>query len=65
MDVSSGIILATILTPASIHDTNYLPYLTLASCHTEEPIKNIKKVYADKGYRALWNKEEMGVDCGA
>ena len=25
----------------------YLPYLTLASCHTEE---SIKKVYADKGY---------------
>jgi IS5 family transposase len=47
VDVNSGFILATTLTPASIHDTNYLPYLTIASCHTEEPIK---KVYADKGY---------------
>jgi len=47
VDVKNGFILATTMTPASIHDTNYLPYLTLASCHTEDPIK---KVYADKGY---------------
>ncbi|MBC8391602.1 MAG: transposase [Deltaproteobacteria bacterium] len=40
-------ILATTLTPASVHDTNYLPYLTIASCHTKDPIE---KVYADKGY---------------
>jgi IS5 family transposase len=47
VDVNSGFILAATLTPASIHDTNYLPYLTVASCHTKDPIK---KVYADKGY---------------
>ena len=47
MDVNSGFVLATILTPASEHDSKYLPYLTLASCHTEEPIG---KVYGDKGY---------------
>jgi IS5 family transposase len=47
VDVKSGFVLATTMTPASVHDSNYLPYLTLASCHTEEPIK---KVYADKGY---------------
>ncbi len=47
VDVNSGFILAATLTPASIHDTNYLPYLTIASCHTKEPID---KVYADKGY---------------
>ncbi len=47
VDVNSGFILATILTPASVHDTNYLPYLTIASCHTKDPIE---KVYADKGY---------------
>lgn len=47
VDVNNGFILATTLTPASIHDTNYLPYLTIASCHTKDPIK---KVYADKGY---------------
>ena len=48
MDVNSGYILATTLTPASVqHDTNYLPYLTKASCHTKDPIE---KVYAAKGY---------------
>ena len=47
VDVNSGFVLATILTPASEHDSKYLPYLTLASCHTEEPIG---KVYGDKGY---------------
>jgi IS5 family transposase len=47
VDVKSGFVLAVMMTPASVHDTNYLPYLTLASCHTEE---SIKKVYADKGY---------------
>lgn len=45
--VNSGFVLATTLTPASEHDSKYLPYLTLASCHTEEPIG---KVYGDKGY---------------
>jgi len=47
VDVNSGFILATTLTPASEHDSKYLPYLTIASCHTEEPIE---KVYGDKGY---------------
>lgn len=47
VDVRNGFILATTMSPASVHDTNYLPYLTIASCHTEDPIK---KVYADKGY---------------
>lgn len=61
VDVKNGFVLATTLSPASIHDTNYLPYLTLASCHTDEPIK---KVYADKGYfgepnRAFLNLNEI------
>jgi IS5 family transposase len=47
VDVKNGLVLATTMTPASVHDSNYLPYLTLASCHAKEPIK---KVYADKGY---------------
>jgi len=59
VDVNSGFILAATLTPASVHDTNYLPYLTVASCHTKDPIE---KVYADKGYRALWNREKMDMD---
>ena len=47
VDVKNGFVMATTITPASIHDTNYLPYLALASCHSEKPIK---AVYADKGY---------------
>ena len=47
VDVDNGFVLATTLTPASLHDTNYLPYLALASCHTEDLIG---KIYADKGY---------------
>jgi len=47
VDVESGFILATTMTPASDHDSKYLPYLAIASCHTKDPIK---KIYADKGY---------------
>lgn len=47
VDVNSGFILATLITPASDHDSKYLPYLALASCHTKE---SIKEIYADKGY---------------
>jgi IS5 family transposase len=47
VDVNSGFVLATTLTPASDHDSKYLPYLAIASCHTKDPIK---KIYADKGY---------------
>jgi transposase, IS5 family len=28
VDVKSGLVLATTMTPASVNDTNYLPYLT-------------------------------------
>ena len=47
VDVNNGFILAATLTPASEGDSKYLPYLTIASCHTKDPIE---KVYADKGY---------------
>jgi len=47
VDVNNGFILATTITPASEHDSKYLPYLTIASCHTKDPIEN---VYGDKGY---------------
>jgi len=46
-DVQSGFVLATTLTTASEHDSKYLPYLTIASCHTKDPIET---VYGDKGY---------------
>ena len=47
VDVESGFVLATEVSPASHHDSPYLPYCALASCHTDKPIKI---VYADKGY---------------
>jgi IS5 family transposase len=47
VDVQSGFVLAATLTPASEHDSKYLPYLTIASCHTKDPIET---VYGDKGY---------------
>ena len=34
VDINHGFILATILTPSSVHDTNHLPYCTLYSRHT-------------------------------
>jgi len=59
VDIKNGLILATTLTEASIHDTNYLPYLTLASCHTKEPIE---KVYADKGYFGEPNRSFLNLN---
>jgi IS5 family transposase len=47
VDAERGFVLATTLTSASEHDSPYLPYLTLGSCHTKDPIET---VYADKGY---------------
>jgi len=47
VDTSHGFVLTTTMTPASVNDTNYLPYCTVYSRHTRQPIK---KVFADKGY---------------
>ena len=47
VDVNNGFILATTMTPASYHESPYLPYCTIYSLHTEQ---KLKKVYADKGY---------------
>ena len=60
MDVNSGFILATTLTFASEHDSKYLLSLTIASCHTKDPIE---KVYADKGYLAPWNNRSFKMHC--
>ena len=59
VDVNSGFILASTLTPASVNDTNYLPYITIASCHTQDPIE---KVYADKGYFGQPNRTFLHVN---
>jgi IS5 family transposase len=53
VDSRYGFLLASELTPASVHDSIYLPYLVAASCHTQEPIR---KVYADKGYHGEPNR---------
>jgi transposase, IS5 family len=47
VDTHHGLVLSTDLTPASVHDSTYLPSCVAASCHTADPIG---KVYADKGY---------------
>jgi IS5 family transposase len=67
IDVKSGFVLATTMTAASVHDSNYLAYLTLASCHTQELVK---KVHVDKGYHGEPNRSflhlneiEDGVMC--
>ena len=54
VDVNNGFILATTMTPASVNDTNYLPYCTVYSRHTQQPIE---KVYADKGYAGAPNRQ--------
>jgi len=47
VDIKNSFELATTLTPVSVHDSKCLPYLALASCHSEG---SIRKIYADKGY---------------
>jgi IS5 family transposase len=59
VDVNSGFVLATTMTPASVHDTNYLSYLAIASCHTKDPIK---KIYADKGYYGEPNRSFLNLN---
>jgi len=54
VDTTYGFVLATEMTPASHHDSPYLPLCVAGSCHTQNPIK---KVYADKGYFCKNNRE--------
>ena len=59
VDVHQGFVLATEITPASHHDSPYLPLCVAKSCHTEEPIK---KVFADKGYFGKPNREFLALN---
>jgi IS5 family transposase len=59
VDTENGFILATELTPASHHDSPYLPLCAAASCHTEQPIKII---YADKGYFGEPNRSFLSLN---
>jgi len=54
VDVKQGFVLSVEITPASYHDSPYLPLCVAGSCHTKEPIK---KVYADKGYFGQPNRK--------
>ena len=54
VDVNHGFILATTLTPSSVNDINLLQYRTGFSRHSKQ---SIEKVYADKGYAGLPNRE--------
>jgi len=54
VDTLYGFVLATEITPASFHDSPYLPLCVASSCHTKNPIK---KVFADKGYFGKDNRE--------
>lgn len=59
MDSRHGFVLATTLTPASVNDTNLLPYCTAFSRHTKQ---KIKKVYADKGYAGKPNRDFLALN---
>ena len=59
VDTNHGFILATTMTPASVNDTNLLPYCTVYSRHTEQPIA---KVFADKGYAGKPNRDFLALN---
>jgi len=59
VDVNNGFILATTMTPASYHESPYLPYCTIYSLHTEQ---KLKKVYADKGYFGKPNRDFLNLN---
>jgi len=59
VDVENWFVLGMTLTPASEHDSKYLPYLVLASCHTDDPIK---KIYGYKGYCGEPNRSFMNLN---
>lgn len=59
IDVNHGFILAATLTPASVNDSNLLPYCTVYSRHTKQ---SLEKVYADKGYFGKPNRDFLSMN---
>lgn len=59
VDTNHGFVLATTMTPASVNDTNYLPYCTVYSRHIKQPIV---KVFADKGYAGKLNRDFLSLN---
>ena len=49
----------TKMTPCSVNDTNFLPYCTVYSRHTKQPIK---KAFADKGYAGKPNRDFLALN---
>lgn len=59
VDINHGFILTTTVTPSSVNDTNYLPYCTVYSRHTQQPIEI---VFADKGYAGKPNRDFLALN---
>ena len=59
IDVESGLVLSTLLSPASEHDTNYFQYVVVKGIHTKTLPP---KVYADKGYHGHANREFLHIN---
>jgi len=59
VDTHYGFVLATEMTPASFHDSPYLPLCVAGSCHTQNPIQ---KVFADKGYFGEKNRAFLSLN---
>ena len=59
VDTRYGFVLVTEMTPASFHDSPFLPLCVAGSCHTKNPIK---KVFADKGYFGEKNREFLSLN---
>jgi transposase, IS5 family len=59
VDAKYGFVLATVLSPASVHDTNYFTYCTLYSRHIKHALSI---VYADKGYAGEPNRTFLALN---
>lgn len=59
IEVKSGLVLTTLLSRASEHDTNYLQYVAIKSLQTKEMSL---KVYTDTGYHGHANREFLHIN---
>jgi IS5 family transposase len=60
VDTQNGLVLCTHVTPASHHDSKYLPLVVTGSMHTPE--RMINKVYAGKGYVGEPNRSFLALN---
>ncbi len=59
VDAKYGFVLTTVLSKASVNDTNYLTYCTIYSLHISHPLVI---VYADKGYAGEPNRSFLALN---